>query len=62
MSWLYIGGLVGRVDYYSFITNCYSVGEVNATGSGYVGGLIGVFEPYNGIINGCYFLDTSGPV
>ena len=57
-----VGGLVGyNVGALATIRHCYSVGKVDASGSEYVGGLVG--DQYNessSIINS-YFLDVNGP-
>ncbi len=55
----YAGGFCG---FYSsgYITNCYSTGLVNDTWD-YGGFCGGSNLSVTGVINGCYFLDTSGP-
>jgi The GLUG motif len=55
-----LGGLVGCVGV-STIYHCYSAGDINSgPGSEYLGGLVGFGYSYC-TIDGCYFLDISGP-
>jgi len=51
-----IGGFCGTSR--GMIKNCYSLGSVIGVGS-YIGGFLG--SNTNGIVDSCYFLDTSGP-
>ena len=46
-----VGGVVGRVNNYSTITNCYNTGAVTGNG-GAVGGVVGY--AYNSTITNCY--------
>src|SRR6056297_2296125 len=46
---VYAGGLVGVINSYSYITNCYVTGEINCT-SDAIGGLVG-FNYYSRIYN-----------
>jgi hypothetical protein len=53
----YTGGLCGADSYK--LTNCYSIGDVNATGTN-IGGFCG-YKYSSGVITNCYFLDIAGP-
>ena len=55
-----LGGLCGG-NSHDNISNCYSTGSVTIGGdSDFLGGLCGR-KSFSGIIDLCYFLDTSGP-
>ncbi|MHC4545722.1 MAG: GLUG motif-containing protein, partial [Planctomycetota bacterium] len=52
-----VGGLVGGIEEYGTVSNCYSTGDVN--GGGIVGGLIGFM--YGSRVSNCYSTgDVSG--
>ncbi|MHC4641433.1 MAG: GLUG motif-containing protein [Planctomycetota bacterium] len=52
-----VGGMVGAIEEYGIVSNCYSTGDVN--GGGLVGGLIGYI--YGSQVSNCYSTgDVSG--
>jgi uncharacterized repeat protein (TIGR02543 family) len=58
----YVGGVVGYNGPYDgdATRNCYNIGSVSiSAGYGYVGGVVGFNESGTGIVENCYWLDST---
>lgn len=67
ISGIYAGGIAGRSyngdnsAYPNRIANCYNMGKVTTTASGYAGEILGFFSSRkDASLDNCYYLDTAG--